>query len=190
MTMTLEEATKRFPLIPRGLTLIRLAHKGQLYNGLPYWHHPIRVMLRFNWLLIEAADIYAAFFHDLFEDTDVRPDDLRNLGYSEQTIEIVRNVTRNKEEETYKEFITRIVATKSAKTLRLKLADLYENSNNLRFLPEEKKTLMIRYGKSIQDIEDAFKGITNDRNMYYPVISGELNRDEVKQWIGEQPLFL
>lgn len=184
------ELFKTFPLLKQTLSLIKIAHNGQTYNNLPYWHHPVRVMLRLNWYEATADDIYAALLHDAIEDTPVTEGDLKNFGYSKACIEQIKTVSRNKDEETYKMFIERVIGTGDLKTMRLKLADLYENSNNVRFLPPEKCTIMVRYGKSIRDIHEAMLKSDYGIRLGGSTISGELDRTEVEKWIGEQPAFL
>jgi (p)ppGpp synthase/HD superfamily hydrolase len=58
------ETFKRFTLLKQTLSLIKIAHNGQTYNNLPYWHHPVRVMLRLDWYEVVGDDIYAALLHD------------------------------------------------------------------------------------------------------------------------------
>jgi (p)ppGpp synthase/HD superfamily hydrolase len=185
------EVAKMYPLANRAMSLIRIGHNGQQYNSLPYWHHPVRVMLRLGWDNVNPDLFYAALFHDLIEDTCITEDDLRAFGYSERCIDIVKAVTRNKDEDTYKEFIAKILVSKDIEIIRLKLADLYENSNNVRFLPPEKRGVMVRYGKSINELSEAYKDHYWLKCELTPVIiSGELDKNEVEKWIGQVPTFL
>jgi guanosine-3',5'-bis(diphosphate) 3'-pyrophosphohydrolase len=186
------EVKKMFPMIDQTMSIIRIGHNGQQYNSLPYWHHPVRVMLRFNWENVTPDVIYGSLFHDLLEDTCITEDDLRAFGYSQNCIDIVLAVTRNKDEETYKDFIGRVRATGNPDIIRLKLADLYENLNNVRFLPPEKKGVAVRYGKSINELHEAYTEYWRARQSSpSPIIlSGELDKDEVQKWIGQTPTFL
>lgn len=184
-----KELFKQYPLLRAMLSLIKVAHNGQTYNNLPYWHHPVRVMLRLNWTHVIPSDIYAALGHDLLEDTPVTAGDLKNFGFDDRTIHLIQGVTRNKDEDTYKLFIQKIVETKDEGLMRLKLADLYENSNNVRFLPPEKRNIMVRYGKSITDILNALTAMQSG-DIADMTLSGELNRSDVEKWIGEQPSFV
>lgn len=191
MTSIPIEICKQFPLIPRTLSLIRVAHSGQLYNNLPYWHHPVRVMLRLGWFEVDEDVLCAALLHDTLEDTILIEQDLVNFGYSARTLNIVKILTRDPEL-SYKDYITSILSTKNISAIRIKLADLYENSNNVRFLPPEKRGRMVRYGKSIQDILHSELVGTNQKVWISisKVISGELERTEVEKWIGECPQFV
>jgi hypothetical protein len=124
------------------------------------------------------------------EDTPTTEGDLKNFGYSPYCIEMIKAVTRNKDEETYKMFIERIIASDDYRVMRLKLADLYENSNNVRFLPPEKRTIMVRYGLSIRDLHDKMRLSDVGIRLGGNTISGELDRTQVERWIGEQPAFV
>jgi guanosine-3',5'-bis(diphosphate) 3'-pyrophosphohydrolase len=182
---------KQYPRIPRTLSLIKLAHSGQLYNELPYWHHPVRVMLRLGWFQVDEEILCAALLHDTLEDTLLTEQDLRYFDYSDRTIDTVKILTRDPEL-SYKDYIRSVLNTKNISAIRIKLADLFENSNNIRFLPPEKRGRMVRYGKSIQDILHSDVVGTNQQILIAisKVISGELERTEVEKWIGECPRFV
>lgn len=187
----MNELFKQYPLLPRTLSLIRVAHNGQLYNELPYWHHPVRVMLRLGWYKVDEEILCAALLHDTLEDTVLSEEDLKNFGYPDRTLNIVKILTRDPEL-SYKEYIQSVMGTRNISAIRIKLADLYENSNNVRFLPPEKRGRMVRYGKSIRDIifNDTVLKDTAYSVPLSKVISGELERAEVEKWIGESPRFV
>ena len=183
------------PKLEQTLTLIKLAHQTQLYNNRPYWHHPVRVMLRLGLhnpkpFHVDSPLIYAALLHDTIEDTLLTADDLRLFGYSDRTIELVQAVTRDKEEQSYKEFIHTIRDSKDFEATRLKLADLHENSNCVRFLPVHKRTVMVRYGKSIEDLMTSSQvmeammkyKLNNFDHFVYPY---DLDDGVIGRWIGE-----
>jgi len=185
-----EELFKQHPLLRQTLALIKIGHAGQTYNLLPYFHHPIRVMLRLNWHEVSSDILYAALLHDTLEDTEISEGDLESFGYSVRTIQMVKALTRNPDEETYKEYVAKLIETASVDTLRIKLADLYENSNNVRFLPPAKRKVMVRYGKSIDEILAAMRKTSYGISLTEKTISGELDKAELERWIGEQPTFL
>jgi (p)ppGpp synthase/HD superfamily hydrolase len=187
------ELFKQFPKLPMTLSLIKVAHASQLYNSLPYWHHPVRVMLRLNWLSVDEDILCAALLHDTLEDTLLTEDDLKNFGYSDRTLTMVKILTKDEDSDmTYKEYIASILESKNISALRIKLADLLENSNNVRFLPPEKRGRMVRYGKSIRDIiySDLVLKDQKVMTLISGVIPGELERNEVEKWIGERPQFV
>lgn len=173
------------------LRIIRMAHGDQLYNGSPYFHHPIRVLLRMNWFGIESDDVYTALGHDLFEDTHVTSDDLRFFGFNGRVVGGIRQLSRlDREESTYKEYISTLIRIDDLGLLHIKLADLYENSNNVRFLPMEKRKILVRYGKSIKEIQDHLSKTERGREILQHTISGELDKETLEAWIGQEPTFL
>lgn len=175
--------------LEEALTLIRIAHHGQFYNNAPYFHHPIRVLLRMNWYAVDSEDIYAALFHDLIEDTGVTLKDLEFYGYNDRVIELVSLLTRD-EDQNYKEYIQGLIEKDDLWLARIKLADMYENSNNVRFLPPEKRKILIRYGKSIKEVQDYLRKSHVGRTMLESTISNELNKETLEAWIGQEPTFL
>lgn len=104
-------------------------HSGQVDTlGAPYYFHPMRVMMRLGPAAADAEK-HAALLHDAIEDNpDVTPDRLRELGYSEDVLAMVALLTRPKTM-AYPEFIDRIVGSCDLGAMRIKLADLYDNTN-------------------------------------------------------------
>lgn len=91
----------------------------------PYILHPLAVMNRVETLEQKIA----AILHDIVEDTDVTLNELQNLGISKEIITIIDCVTK-REEETYVEYLQRILSNNDA--IEVKLADLEENKNLYR----------------------------------------------------------
>lgn len=122
-------------------TILRAAefHQGQVDKlGAPYYFHPMRVMMRLG-PGAPAAEKHAALLHDTLEDVpDVTPARLRELGYAEDVLDMVELLTRRKPM-SYHEFIDRIIASGNLGAMRIKLADLYDNTNGERLngAPEE-----------------------------------------------------
>ena len=133
-------------------TIVRAAefHQGQVDKlGAPYYFHPMRVMMRLG---PDAADAekHAALLHDAIEDNpDVTPARLRELGYSEDVLAMIELVTRRKPM-SYNEFIDRIVASGNQGAMRIKLADLYDNTNGERLsgAPEEVREKLVAMAES------------------------------------------
>lgn len=107
-------------------------HQGQLDKlGAPYYFHPMRVMMRLGPGAADAEK-HAALLHDTLEDvSDVTPARLRELGYAEDVLDMVELLTRRKPMP-YHEFIDRIIASGNQGAMRIKLADLYDNTNEDR----------------------------------------------------------
>lgn len=138
------------------IELIRRVHAGQVdKGGQPYHLHPIAVAE----LLPPESDedeYLAALLHDVLEDTDVTESDLRNLGYSEKTIDIVKLLTRPSGV-TYLDWIRQIAESGNQGAIRVKLADNAHNSDPIRIaqLPPEQRSIAKRYARSMRILRDA-----------------------------------
>jgi (p)ppGpp synthase/HD superfamily hydrolase len=129
------------PSLEDALALAAQAHKGQRDKaGQPYILHPIRLMLS---VPDEPARI-VALLHDVVEDTQTSMEDLRAAGYPEELLDALDCVTR-RDDETYEEFIERIVPNELAR--RVKLADLADNMDlsRLPIVTEKDRVRLERY---------------------------------------------
>lgn len=114
------------PTLEDAIRLAADAHRGQLDKcGQPYILHPLRVMLR----LESETERIVGVLHDVIEDTRYTPDDLRRMGYSEETLAALDGVTK-REGEAYEDFVLRSKANPIAR--RVKLADLEDNMDPRR----------------------------------------------------------
>ncbi|QDU64679.1 GTP pyrophosphokinase [Planctomycetes bacterium Pan216] len=104
------------------------AHAGTKdRQGKPYILHPIRVMMGVE---SEQAQI-VAILHDVVEDTDVTFEDLREAGFSEETLATLALVT-HKDGVSYADYV---IACKDNPIAReVKLSDLRDNSSLSRLL--------------------------------------------------------
>lgn len=115
--------------IAQTLNFIKTAHGDQLYGKLPYWTHPRAVALtgrkvfgkKFN-----SDAVKTAFLHDVVEDTNTSLDDLRKLEFSDQVIEAVGLLTKNKSL-SYEQNIKNIINSGNPLAMMVKYADNYEN---------------------------------------------------------------
>lgn len=106
---------------------MRLFHAGQLdKSGVSYYHHPYRVMVRLGVSATEDEKI-AALFHDVVEDTNYSLSDLFGMGYSEESLEMVAILTKLKAV-THRQYLQTILDSGNVGAMRVKLADLYDNS--------------------------------------------------------------
>lgn len=121
------------------------AHEGQTDNqGQPYIGHVSRVALRaigiaHEYHITDDADvdkiIAAGLLHDTIEDTDLTAYELLTKGVSKEVVDIVTLLTR--QDETYAEFIQRIVDSGNKLAMIVKLADNADNLDPTRGpLPE------------------------------------------------------
>ncbi len=109
------------PTIEDAIALAAQAHRGQLDKaGRPYILHPLRMMLQFD----DEEGMVAAVLHDVIEDTNVEPSDLRQQGYRNEVLEALEALTR-RQGESYADFIDRAAENPLAR--RVKLADLADN---------------------------------------------------------------
>lgn len=139
--------------LQRAIEIATLAHANQFRrNGELYIFHVMRVASNKQFILSKQEQI-VGILHDVVEDTPLTFDFLIEKGISKQTIEILKLLTRNKEQETYEEYITRICTNEIA--MLVKLSDLHDNSDTKtlsdiqeqdwkRFETYEKAKLQIR----------------------------------------------
>ena len=110
-------------LTKRALKLCFEAHRDQLdKSGLPYVFHPFH-------LAEQMTDEYtttAALLHDVMEDTDCTPEDLRAEGIPEPVLEALRLLTHDPKVP-YLDYVAALKANPIARAV--KLADLRHNSD-------------------------------------------------------------
>jgi (p)ppGpp synthase/HD superfamily hydrolase len=107
------------------------AHEGvtRAFVGEPYIEHPTRVAQYVRQAGGDIDQVGAAYLHDVIEDTPNTRETLLSLHVRPETIDLVEAVSR-REEETYREFITRVLDNPRA--VPIKRADI---SDNLATLP-------------------------------------------------------
>lgn len=132
------------------IALAANAHRGQKdLGGAPYILHPLRVMLQVK--PHSEMLMMAAVLHDVVEDTDWTLEKLRDIGIPLNVIHLLGFLTRLKKQETYKEYIVRML-NQSPTACIVKIADLRDNLN-LDRLPLEKidkyKSLIKRDRKAL-----------------------------------------
>ncbi|MEL6450024.1 MAG: HD domain-containing protein [Pseudomonadota bacterium] len=121
-------------------------HGGQVDQaGVPYVRHLIGVVRALKRLFRDArpTELHAAWLHDVLEDTDVTPDDLRARGYAPEVIETVTALTRPaRTHAPYADWIEEIAAQAPLSAVRVKLADLADNADPRRLaaLPDDTRT--------------------------------------------------
>ena len=123
------------PTIEDAIMLATEKHRGVVdKGGMPYILHPLRLMCQFR----REAEQMVAVLHDVVEDTDVTLDDLRRMGYSEEVVTAVDQLSR-RDDESYEQFIQRIKPHPLAR--RVKLADLLDNMDIRRAGALDEKSL-------------------------------------------------
>lgn len=113
--------------IERAIEIAVLAHKGQKdKSGVEYILHPLRVMERGK----TEVEKICGVLHDVVEDSDWTIDDLKNEGFSEEVISVIKCLTKETDNEDYDEFIERIA--KDPIATKVKLNDLLDNMDITR----------------------------------------------------------
>ena len=135
MAFTLEDA----------IILAGKNHAGQKDKlGEPYILHPIRVMSK----LSDPAAQVVAVLHDTIEDTALTIDEIRKAGASEEIIEALTLLTKEKGKD-YAQYLSDVAKNPLAKMV--KLADITDNSDpeRLNKLPADiRKKLQAKYSKA------------------------------------------
>lgn len=135
-------------LIARAVELAAKAHAGQRDKaGQPYILHPLRLMMSMD----THAEMMTAVLHDVIEDSDSTPDDLRELGISEEVVEAVELLSR-RQSETYEQFIERIKSNELAR--KVKLVDLADNMDLSRLddIGEKDLERLAKYHRAYKEL--------------------------------------
>ncbi len=125
-------------------------------EGEPYIGHLERVS---NKLTKENTRI-AGLLHDVVEDTELTFDDLRNLNFNEEIIELVNLVTNTTKDKSYHDKITSIIESNNIEAIKLKYSDMSDNANPERLskLPEDKRNHFInKYQPELIRLENILK---------------------------------
>ncbi len=91
-------------------------------GGFPYVIHLLKVYEGVSNYLEKVC----ALLHDVVEDTDVTYDDLMEIGYNSDVIDILKVLTKLKGED-YRDYIDRIIASGNVHAMNIKLSDLRHN---------------------------------------------------------------
>ena len=122
--------------IERAIEIAYLAHEGQKdKSDADYIHHPIRVMERGKTEIEKICGV----LHDVVEDSDWTAEDLRNEGFSEEVISVIKCLSKETENEDYDVFIERVA--KNPIAVQVKLNDLLDNMDITRLNELNEKDL-------------------------------------------------
>ncbi len=98
-------------------------------GGLPYQIHLFKVYRGVN----DYNEKICALLHDTVEDTDVTYDDLLEIGFPQEIIDIITILTKVKGED-YQHYIDRIVDSNNIHAMNIKLSDLTHNMDLKRII--------------------------------------------------------
>ena len=121
-------------------------------GGIPYSVHLLRVYGDVS----DYTEKVCALLHDIVEDTKVSYDDLKDIGFNDEIIDIIKILTKLKGED-YQKYIDRIIESKNIHAYNIKIADLSHNMElgriknptandyeriNKRYLPAQARLLI------------------------------------------------
>ncbi len=155
---------KKGEMLSAMLLMATNAHSGQFdKSGMPYILHPLKVM---HYLKSDDEELNCiALGHDLFEDTSVTRQDMRDKGISERVITGIESVTKMPGE-TPEEYKARVMSNIDG--IRVKMADLRHNSDirRLKGVTEKDVTRTVKYYNFYLELKEALE------QMWTPKIVG------------------
>ena len=113
-------------LTKKALKLCFEAHKEQVdKTGMPYVFHPFHLAEQMD----DEISTVCALLHDVIEDTEITPEILRQMGFPNTVIEVLKLLTHD-EAVPYMDYVENISRHPIAK--KIKIADLLHNSDLTR----------------------------------------------------------
>lgn len=110
-------------LTKKALKLCFEAHKKQTdKTGLPYVFHPFHLAEQMD----DEISTVCALLHDVVEDTPYTFGDLREMGFPEEVLDVLRLLTHD-DATPYMDYVQKLSSNPTAK--KVKLADLRHNSD-------------------------------------------------------------
>ncbi|RRD78463.1 phosphohydrolase [Tannerella forsythia] len=136
--------------IEKAIEIAVAAHKGQKdKSGAEYILHPLRVMERGK----SEIEKICGVLHDVVEDSEWTFEMLKNEGFSDEVIAVLRCVTKESEKEDYDVFINRIAQNPIA--VEVKINDLLDNMDitRLKELNEQDVKRLNKYLKAFWKLQ-------------------------------------
>ena len=133
------------PLTKKALKLCFQAHKEQVdKTGMPYVFHPFHLAEQMS----DEISTVCALLHDVIEDTEYTFNDIRNMGFPQEVIDVLMLLT-HEDNVPYMEYVEKINENTIAK--QVKLADLRHNSDltRLNIIDEKALARVDKYQKAI-----------------------------------------
>ena len=156
----------KYDLLRKAIDYAFDIHQGQYRadDKTPYIIHPLNVMVDVMQFSYNMNVCMAAVLHDTLEDSDqknkVYVDIEQNFGI--EVANIVYILTRRKDiDETYDDYIERIVFTKNYDAMLIKLCDISHNLKTLNDIPciteKERFEKQLRYAEASKYLMSEFK---------------------------------
>ncbi len=133
--------------IEKAFQFAKKLHQGQYrVSEEPYIIHPVEVVKILVNLRADSHTLMAGFLHDILEDTDTQPEELKEL-FGEDVLTLVQGVTKlgklkfkSKEERQAENFRRLFIAmANDVRIIFLKLADRLHNMRTLNFMAPAKQ---------------------------------------------------
>ena len=133
--------------IKRAFDYAAKLHEGQYrISEEPYIIHPVEVAKILIDLMVDKNTIIAALLHDIIEDTDTKPEEIKEL-FGEDVLNLVQGVTKlgklqfkSKEERQAENFRRMFIAmANDVRVIFLKLADRLHNMRTLNYMAAAKQ---------------------------------------------------
>lgn len=127
-------------------------HAGQYrISEEPYIIHPVEVAKILTDLMMDKHTIISALLHDIIEDTDIEPENIKNT-FGEDVLNLVQGVTKlgkyqfkSKEERQAENFRRMFIAmANDVRVIFLKLADRLHNMRTLNYMATAKQQKIAR----------------------------------------------
>ena len=161
MDVTQEDATAG---IDEALEIITYEFRGQKdIDGNPAILHPLTVGL----MGVNDNEKTVGFLHDLIEDCDWSIKDLQTEGFLDEVVEAVDILTHRKDEDSYDEYVNKIILSGNRLAINVKLNDLHHNlqrgkvsyeaavASNDAAKIKELKRINAKHEKALEMIENA-----------------------------------
>lgn len=162
--------------------LVKKIHAFQFDKvGVEYYKHPIWVK---NQLPIWASEDLknAALLHDALEDTKITEQQLRDLGISDRTLQIINSVTHDRNM-SYDEYINKIIESDDLDVIVLKYTDMKHNllESRLALLNERmREKLLSKYSQYFEKLKDKLSEIKNRKSEIFNVMCEFHNSNSCK----------
>ncbi|MEM6372306.1 MAG: hypothetical protein AAF727_05950 [Pseudomonadota bacterium] len=159
------------PTIAETAAFAAYVHAGQTDKaGAPYYLHLARVSRHLVRLFrsVTSVERHAAWLHDVLEDTPNTANDLKRMGYCDEVISVVQALSKPADGSmTYAQWITSIAQGNNQSAMRVKIADLTDNSdpNRLSVLPGDRAaSLEKRYKSALEELLTAVNAAPSEED--------------------------